>query len=132
MKFRLKTILAFLIALLFAVPAASADDAFVAQADKDAREAVHDMEKDTEDAAHKLDPKDIIFEHLGDGYGWEVPFDHHHRIPLPVIVWASDGLHVFSSGRVTGGQTYRDGNLEFKIAGHDTPFIGKVVDVLHQ
>lgn len=130
MKFRLKTILALLIAFLFAVPAASADDAFVAQADKDAREAVHDMEKDTEDAAHKLDPKDIIFEHLGDGYGWEVPFDHHHRIPLPVIVWASDGLHVFSSGRVTGGQTYRDGNLEFRIAGHDSPFKGKVVEVL--
>ncbi|MDE6497841.1 MAG: hypothetical protein K2L21_04175 [Muribaculaceae bacterium] len=43
-----------------------------------------------------IDPKEIIFEHLGDGYDWEVPFDHHHRIPLPCIVWGSDGLHVFS------------------------------------
>ena len=39
------------------------------------------------DDAGRIDPKEIIFEHLGDGYGWEVPFDHHHRIPLPVIVW---------------------------------------------
>ena len=33
----------------------------------------------------KINPKQIIFEHLGDGYGWEVPFNHHVRIPLPVI-----------------------------------------------
>lgn len=30
-----------------------------------------------------LDTKNIIFEHLLDGYGWEVPFDHHHRIRCP-------------------------------------------------
>ena len=41
---------------------------------------------DSDDGA-AIDPKEIIFEHLGDGYGWEVPFDHHHRIPLPCIVW---------------------------------------------
>ena len=44
--------------------------------------------------ATKIDPKEIIFEHLGDGYGWEVPFDHHKRMPLPVIVFGSDGLHI--------------------------------------
>ena len=32
-----------------------------------------------------IDAQGIIFEHLGDGYGWEVPFNHHKRIPLPVI-----------------------------------------------
>lgn len=78
----------------------------------------------------KIDPKAIIFEHLGDGYGWEVPFDHHHRIPLPVIVFGSDGLHCFSSARVTNGQTYRDGNCEFRIAGHDSPYKGKVVEIV--
>ena len=49
-----------------------------------------------------LDVKEIIFEHLGDGYGWEVPFSHTKRIPLPVIVRAEDGQWFsFSSGDVT-------------------------------
>lgn len=50
----------------------------------------------------KLDVKEIIFEHLGDGYGWEVPFMHQYRIPLPVIVRANDGSwHSFSSSKLT-------------------------------
>lgn len=49
-----------------------------------------------------LDVKEIIFEHLGDGYGWEVPFAHVYRIPLPVIVKAEDGRwFCFSSGDLT-------------------------------
>ncbi len=49
-----------------------------------------------------LDVKEIIFEHLGDGYGWEVPFAHVYRIPLPVIVRAEDGKwFCFSSGDLT-------------------------------
>ena len=89
----------------------------------------HEDDKLVEEVEKGVDAKDIIFEHLGDGYGWEVPFNHHKRIPLPVIVWASDGLHVFSSARVTHGQTYRDGNLEFRIAGKDSPYKGKVVEI---
>ena len=50
------------------------------------------MANDDSHGDGKLDPKEIIFEHLGDGYGWEVPFNHHKRIPLPVIVFGSDGL----------------------------------------
>ncbi|WP_286332484.1 F0F1 ATP synthase subunit A [Duncaniella freteri] len=78
-----------------------------------------------------IDAQAIIFEHLGDGYGWEVPFNHHKRIPLPVIVWCSDGLHVFSSSRVTHGDVYRDGNAEFKIAGADSPYKGKIVEIVN-
>ena len=81
------------------------------------------------DDAGRIDPKEIIFEHRGDGYGWEVPFDHHHRIPLPVIVWGKDGLHVFSSARVTDGQTYRDGDASFRIAGKDSEYCGKIVEI---
>jgi F-type H+-transporting ATPase subunit a len=77
-----------------------------------------------------LDPKEIIFEHLGDGYGWEVPFNHHHRIPLPVIVLGQDGLHIFSSARVTGGEEYKDGDAIFKIAPEDSPYKGKVVEIV--
>lgn len=46
--------------------------------------------------------KEIMFHHLGDGYGWEVPFSHTYRIPLPVIVRAEDGKWIcFSSSRLT-------------------------------
>lgn len=55
-----------------------------------------------EEEGKDLDVKEIIFEHLGDGYGWEVPFMHQYRIPLPVIVRAQDGSwHCFSSSRLT-------------------------------
>jgi len=77
----------------------------------------------------KLDIKETIFEHLGDGYGWEVPFNHHKRIPLPVILVGEDGLHVFSSSRITHGEEYTDGEATFKIA-TEGDFKGKVVEIV--
>lgn len=79
----------------------------------------------------KLNPKDIIFEHLGDGYGWEYPFNHHKRIPLPIIVFGSDGLHCFSSAHVADGKEYKDGNAVFKIAGKDSDHKGKIVEIVN-
>ena len=77
----------------------------------------------------KINPKEIIFEHLGDGYGWEVPFCHHERIPLPVIVRAYDGSwRCFSSARVAHGARYDDGGDIFYIA-RDGDYKGKVVGV---
>lgn len=87
-----------------------------------AQESSHDSEA--------LNPKEIIFEHLGDGYGWEVPFNHHYRIPLPIIVYGTDGWHVFSSARVANGATYRDGEALFRIADKDSPNKGKVVQIV--
>lgn len=98
--------------------------------------AVPAMADAATDATHKeemaLDPKEIIFEHLGDGYGWEVPFNHHKRIPLPVIVKAKgDGWHCFLSSRLDNGQEYTTADgVTFRIAGHDSPYKGKVVQVL--
>lgn len=80
--------------------------------------------------AGKIDPKEIIFEHLGDGYGWEVPFNHHKRMPLPIIVFGKDGLHCFSSSRLAEGKEYRDGDAVFKIAGKDSKYKGKVVEMV--
>ncbi|WP_407400969.1 F0F1 ATP synthase subunit A [Sodaliphilus sp.] len=56
--------------------------------------------------AKAIDPKEVIFEHLGDAYGWELPFNHSTRLPLPIIVKGGDGWHCFMSSRVTGGETY--------------------------
>ena len=56
-----------------------------------------------------LDVKEIIFHHLGDGYGWEVPFSHVYRIPLPVIVRAEDGAwFCFSSAKLTEVEVIKD------------------------
>ncbi len=88
----------------------------------------HAAESDGNEA---LNPKETIFEHLGDGYGWEVPFNHHHRIPLPVIVQGTDGWHIFSSSRITSGETYDDNGALFRIAGKDSPYKGKVVQIVN-
>lgn len=80
----------------------------------------------------EIDPKEIIFEHLGDGYGWEVPFNHHVRMPLPVIVFGHDWhLYCFSSSKVDHGQTYtaKDG-AQFRIGGKDSDYKGKVVEIV--
>ncbi len=75
--------------------------------------------------SNDINPKEIIFHHLGDGYGWEVPFSHEHRIPLPVIVRDCNGdWHCFSSARVTGGDTYEG----FYIS-HGSEYSGKIVGV---
>lgn len=61
MTLKRRTLLATVVAVLAAVFAV--DMSAACPADDDAAE-------------NKIDPKEIIFEHLGDGYGWEVPFNH--------------------------------------------------------
>jgi F-type H+-transporting ATPase subunit a len=83
---------------------------------------------DKDDA--KVNPKETIFEHLGDTYGWEVPFSHTKKIPLPIIAFAKGGgLHCFMSSRITGGDTWQDGDASFKIP-HEGDYKGKLVQVL--
>lgn len=54
-----------------------------------------------------VNPKELIFEHLGDAYGWEAPFSHNYRIPLPIIIRDHEGAwHVFSSHNVEHGAHY--------------------------
>lgn len=80
-----------------------------------------------------INAKEIIFEHLGDAYGWEVPFNHHVRIPLPIIVFAKDGrLHCFSSARVQHGEVYDDNGANFTIAGYDSKHKGRVVQLIDE
>ncbi len=70
-----------------------------------------------------INPKEIIFDHLGDHYGWEVPFSHDLRIPLPIILRDNNGSwHLFSSSRLQHDAEY-DG---FKIA-TEGDYSGKIV-----
>ena len=87
-------------------------------------QAAHHRTHSGEDGA-EVDPQEIIFEHLGDAYGWEVPFSHSVRIPLPIIVWGQDGLHCFMSNRIADGNTYEG----FKISDSED-YHGKVVQVV--
>ena len=73
----------------------------------------------------EVNPKEIIYEHLGDAYGWEIPFCHDVRIPLPIIAKGEDGWHCFMSSRVTSGETYEG----FRI-NHGEEYNGKLVQVL--
>ncbi len=75
--------------------------------------------------SHELNPKETIFEHLGDAYGWEVPFNHSARIPLPIIVKGQDGWHCFMSSCVADGNTHQGYRISQSEENH-----GKVVQIL--
>lgn len=73
-----------------------------------------------------VDAKSIIFDHLGDHYGWEVPFNHHVRIPLPIIVRDNAGnWHMFSSSHLMHGGEYEG----FRIA-ESGDYADKVVEMV--
>ena len=119
--------LTLLMAMLIPVaPSLTAAEADVEAAAQEDEATSHSEEK-------KIDPKEIIFEHLGDGYGWEVPFSHELRIPLPVIVRDYQGRwHCFSSSRIGHGQSYTvtdpDGDeMTFRLGGHDSDWHNKLV-----
>lgn len=77
------------------------EDLSVAEKKHEAEKANHDEKE--------VDVKEVIFHHLGDGYGWEVPFSHVYRIPLPIIVRAEDGSwHSFSSAKLTEVEVIKD------------------------
>ena len=64
-----------------------------------------------------VDVTGIIFEHVGDSYGWV--------FPLPVIVHSrATGWHAFSSSRISEGQTWEG----FRIAREGEKHEGKVVE----
>lgn len=113
-----------LILLIAAILLPVASNAFSFCQAKESVEAV------TAEEEQSINPKEIIFDHLGDRYGWEVPFNHHISIPLPIIVISRGHLYCFSSSRVDHGHTYRDGDAQFRIAPKDSPYKGKVVEIV--
>ena len=117
-------------ALLLVAPCSMAETAADTTATAGNESIAQMVDAQVEKEESSINPKEIIFDHLGDGYGWEVPFNHHLRIPLPIIVWGTDGLHIFSSSRLAHGQEYVDENATFKIAGKDCKHKGKVIELV--
>lgn len=101
---------ALLAAVLLMAPSAVAGPEDVRDAvKKDAEAAKEKVAEDKAEGESNINVKEVIFHHLGDGYGWEVPFSHVYRIPLPVIVRAQDGQwFCFSSGKLTEVEVIKD------------------------
>lgn len=85
---------------------------------------VDSLEQEVQEEAKAFNPKETIFEHLGDEYGWNIV--GQVTLPLPVIVRGDDGSwHVFSSSRLEDGKSYegfyidRGGKYEGKVVGTD-------------
>ncbi len=58
-----------------------------------------------------VDVKGIVLGHLSDAYDWHITTykGHHYSIPLPIIIKGeTSGWHVFSSSRLTHGDTYNN------------------------
>ena len=65
---------------------------------------------------HRINPREIIFEHIQDAYWWHITTisDRPVSIYLPVIIYSSaSGWHVFMSSHLEGGHAYRG----FRISG---------------
>ena len=74
-----------------------------------------------EQEVKSFDPKKLIFEHLGDEYGWTIV--GKIALPLPVIVRDNQGMwHLFSSSRLANKNVYEG----FYIA-HEGKYEGKIV-----
>lgn len=64
-------------------------------------------------------PQEVIFEHLGDEYGWKI---WNLEIPLPVIIADQGKLYLFSSLRLKDGAAYNGCHIAA-----DGEYAGKIV-----
>lgn len=81
------------------------------------------------DAGEELDVRELILDHVADGYDWHIVTfgEKHISIPLPVIVKGQEsGWHLFLSSRFDHGHESYHG---FSIA-QEAPYKGKIVETL--
>jgi F-type H+-transporting ATPase subunit a len=91
--FKLSHIYAFFIALML-IPALS-----------------FSQEKAAADKEKAYDPKDAIFEHIGDSHSWHT--FGKSAFPLPVILYTNKGLEVFMSDNLHEGEVYKGKNYNY-------------------
>jgi F-type H+-transporting ATPase subunit a len=54
------------------------------------------QEKAAEASGKPFDPKEVVFEHIGDSHSWHM--FGKAALPLPIILYTDKGLEIFSSG----------------------------------
>lgn len=86
--------------------------------------SVHAQEENSE----SFDMKGYLFGHILDSYEWHITGwkGHEIAIPLPCIVWGSEGPAVFMSSHLEHGGTYGP----YRIAVEGEPHAGSIVEVL--
>jgi F-type H+-transporting ATPase subunit a len=83
--------------------------------------------KASDGSSESVNPKEIIFGHVGDAYDWHILTwkGHHISIPLPIIVKSQEkGWYIFSSSRLTHGDSYEG----FYLSTDENNYSGKVVE----
>jgi F-type H+-transporting ATPase subunit a len=98
LKFYHRPLIYAILALLLAIPASGFSQEKTDGADK-----------------KPFDPKDAIFEHIGDAHSW--PVFGKLSIPLPVILYNGKGIEIFSSAKIEDGHLYR-GNYNYTLIGN--------------
>lgn len=76
------------------------------------------QEKGADTAKKAFDPKETIFEHIGDSHSWPfaLPFVKEQHFSLPVILYTDKGLEVFSSAHIyPEGTVYQGKNYAYKL-----------------
>ena len=86
-------------------------------------EASSVVPSEAKESQEDVDIAEIIFEHIGDDYEWHIFTwgEKHVVLHLPVIVHSSTGWHVFSSKRLSHGESYEGLKID--------PEKGKIVEV---
>ena len=110
-------ILALLISLLL-----TADPSSSVQDDREVTVQENPVILSDSEESESINVAEIIFEHIGDEYGWHITQwkGKDVEIPLPVIVKSSTGWQVFSSARLHHGAHYRGLYID--------PEKGKIID----
>lgn len=110
-------ILALLISLLL-----TADPSPSVQDDREVTVQENPVILSDSEESESINVAEIIFEHIGDEYGWHITQwkGKDVEIPLPVIVKSSTGWQVFSSAKLHHGAHYRGLYID--------PEKGKIID----
>ncbi|QEC76013.1 F0F1 ATP synthase subunit A [Mucilaginibacter ginsenosidivorax] len=84
-----------------------------------------------------FDPKEVVFEHIGDSHFWPVtiPLMHEHFISLPVILYTDKGLEIFLSGVLLKeegkeeGPVYKGTHYSYKLEGNKIVAVNEAGEV---
>lgn len=69
------------------------------------------QDKAAEGTSKTYDPKDAIFEHIGDSHKWHTLGEHY--IALPVILYTDKGVEFFMSDKLNEGEVYKGKNYDY-------------------
>lgn len=78
------------------------------------------------EASKPYDPKEAIFEHIGDSHSWpfSFPLVKEVLVPLPVILYTDKGVEFFMSDKLHEGAAYKGKNYDYILDGNKIKIAG--------